>query len=140
MGNALKAGPPKILIVEDEAIIAMEIKERLESRGWVVCGTAISGDEAVRLAESARPDAVLMDITLKGGRDGFDTAREIRNRFGMPVVFITASLSTDVLLRIGESESPSWVSKPFDEKELFTALEEAMALSGTSLGRERIEG
>jgi len=139
MGNALKTGPTKILIVEDEAIIAMEIRERLESRGWIVCGTAITGDEAVRLAETTCPDAVLMDITLKGGRDGFDTAREIRRRFGTPVVFITASLSTDVLSRIGESEPPNWVSKPFDEKELFAALEEAVALSDAAPGRMRIE-
>lgn len=132
--------PPKILIVEDEAIIAMEIKDRLESRGWEVCGTAISGDEAVRLVGTTSPDVVLMDITLKGGRDGFETAREIRKAFGTPVVYITASLSTDILSRIGDGETPNWVSKPFDEKELFAALEEAIALSKTSPGRVRIEG
>lgn len=115
-----------ILIVEDEAIIAMEIKDRLELLGWNVCGMAVSGDEAVRLAGSCRPDLVLMDITLKGGRDGFETARLIKNAFEIPIVFLTASLDKDVASRIEAEGSPVWVSKPFDEKELVFALEEAL--------------
>ena len=80
----------KVLVVEDERIVAWELTERLTRMGHAVCGVAPTGEEAVRAAQDNRPDLVLMDIMLAGPMDGIEAARSIRSRLGTPVVFCSA--------------------------------------------------
>ena len=80
----------KILVVEDEGIIAKDIRNSLKSLGYAVLAVAFSGEEAVEKAAETHPDLVLMDIRLKEDMDGIEAAREIRARFNIPVVYLTA--------------------------------------------------
>ncbi|MBL8399059.1 MAG: response regulator [Candidatus Accumulibacter sp.] len=80
----------RILIVEDEAIIAMDLSQRLEVFGYDVTGIAASGDQALRLCYDTRPDLVMMDIVIRGDKDGIETAALIRGRYDIPVVYLTA--------------------------------------------------
>ena len=78
----------RILIVEDEAIIAMDLSQRLEVFGYDVTGIAASGDQALRLCYDTRPDLVMMDIVIRGDKDGIETAALIRGRYDIPVVYL----------------------------------------------------
>ena len=88
---------PRILVVEDETIVALDIRDQLARQGYEAVGHAIRGDQAIALAESLRPDLVLMDIQLSGPMDGIDAAQAIRTRLGIPVVFLTAFSEDDTL-------------------------------------------
>ena len=89
----------KILIVEDEAIIAMEIENQLQGLGYEVTSIVDTGEKAIKKAEEDKPDLMLMDIRIKGEMDGIEAAEEIRNRFGIPVVFSTAYLDEERIER-----------------------------------------
>ena len=84
----------RILIVEDEAIVSMDLRYKLESLGYSVPAEISSGEEAVDAASRLRPDVVLMDIRLSGDMDGIDAAARIRDQFGVPVVYLTAYAAT----------------------------------------------
>ncbi len=77
----------KILIVEDDGIVAMDIESRLKKLGYEVCGKKSSGEKAIEAVEECRPDLVLMDIVLNGKMDGIETTIIMQSRFGIPVVF-----------------------------------------------------
>ncbi len=89
----------QVLIVEDEAIISMDLRFKLEALGYGVSAEIRSGKEAVEAASRLHPDVVLMDIGLSGDMDGIDAAAQIRNRFGIPVVYLTAYVGGDTLER-----------------------------------------
>ena len=89
----------KILVVEDEIIVGMEIKDRLERLGYSVIDTVSSGEEAVKRAEETSPDLVLMDIRLKGDMDGIEAAKRIRHRFNIPVIYLTAYADDETIKR-----------------------------------------
>ena len=97
----------RILIVEDEALIAMDLTRRLERAGYVVADVASSGDEAIRLAASHCPDLILMDIRIQGARDGIDIAEEIRTKFDIPVIFLTAHADDETLDRASKTRRKS---------------------------------
>src|SRR5213592_1765591 len=81
----------RILVVEDESLLAEDIQERLKNLGYEVAAVAHSGEEALAGVAAAQPDLVLMDIRLKGKMDGIDTARVVRERFNLPVVYLKSS-------------------------------------------------
>ncbi|MDO9082682.1 MAG: response regulator, partial [Humidesulfovibrio sp.] len=83
-------GKGRILVVEDEAIVALGIQSSLERLGYEVVGRAATGGQALALAETTRPNLVLMDVMLEGGMDGIDTALELHERFNVPVVYLSA--------------------------------------------------
>ena len=87
----------RILIVEDEYIIAKDLQMSLENMGYTVCAIASSGEEAIERVEKEKPDLALMDIVLKGTMDGIEAAERIRSNFGTPLIFLTA-FSDDVRL------------------------------------------
>src|ERR1041384_1977294 len=89
----------RVLIVEDEFFISLNIKELLETLGHTVVAIAVSADEAVTIASKERPDVVLMDIRLVGPRDGIEAADEIQTRFGIRSIFVTANTDADTLRR-----------------------------------------
>jgi two-component system, cell cycle sensor histidine kinase and response regulator CckA len=115
-----------ILVVEDEVIIAMEIKDRLTRLGYQVPAMAASGEEAIRKAGEHALDLVLMDIMLEGDMDGVEAAERIRGLHGLPVIFLTAYSDNHTLERAKISEPFGYILKPFDERELHTAIEIAL--------------
>ncbi|MDH3402865.1 MAG: sigma 54-interacting transcriptional regulator, partial [Acidobacteriota bacterium] len=123
------APPPttRILIVEDEAVVALDIERRVRELGYDVAGTAAAAEEAVRLAERERPDLVLMDIRLRGIMDGIEAGRQIRAAWGIPVIYLTAHADEATLARAKETAPHGYLLKPFDEQKLRVALEVALA-------------
>jgi PAS domain S-box-containing protein len=124
----------RILIVEDEALIAANLEEILEGAGYKVSESCASGREALESVKRGRPDLVLMDIKLEGERDGIETAMEIRRRYRIPVVFLTAFAFGSLLERARKAEPYGYLIKPVKEKDLLVTLE--MALSKARMERE----
>ncbi len=116
----------KILIVEDEAIVALSIQKKLESLGYIVLAVISSGAEALQKAAKTSPDLVLMDITLVGDMDGIETARHIRDRFNIPVVYLTAHNDDNTLQRARLTEPLGYLLKPFNIEELHTTIDMAL--------------
>jgi signal transduction histidine kinase len=116
----------KILVVEDEGIIAKDIRNRLEKMGHFVPAVAVSGEEAIKKAAEIQPDLVLMDIILKGEMDGIEAAGQIRTRFNIPVIYLTAHTGENILQRAKLTEPFGYIVKPFEERELQTAIEMAL--------------
>ena len=99
----------KIQIVEDERIVAEDMRQFLEAAGYDVCGIAKDNAGALRLAGEHRPDVILMDIVIRGELDGIDTAAMIRERFDIPVIYLTAYSQEGVLARAKPTHhSPTW--------------------------------
>jgi signal transduction histidine kinase len=117
----------KLMIVEDEEIVAFDIESTLKDLGYEVCAVVASGEEAIASASINYPDLVLMDIMLKGSMDGIQTAEKIYKRFNIPVVYLTAYGDFMTVERAKASEPFGYIFKPFEEKELHTAV--AIALS-----------
>ncbi|HEX5735266.1 MAG TPA: EAL domain-containing protein [Blastocatellia bacterium] len=116
----------RILVVEDESIVALDIQDRLESLGYDVPATVASGERAVEQAGALSPDLVLMDIQLKGRMDGVEAADHIRQRFGIPVIYLTANADHPTVQRAKVTEPFGYVIKPFEERELHTSIEMAL--------------
>ena len=116
----------KILIVEDEESIALDIWEMLEQLGYQVAGVADSGEKALKIVAETGPDLVLMDIQLKGGMDGVETAREILRHFDIPVVYVTGSADTKTLQRAKVTAPLGFVVKPFKIRDLHSSIEVAL--------------
>ena len=117
---------PQILIVEDEPIVAADLKVRLELLGCHVVGAVPSGEKAVAMAGQSRPDLVLMDIRLEGRMDGIEAAQEIRRQWRLPVVYLTAYADDTTLERAKVTEPFGYILKPFKERELKTVIEMAL--------------
>lgn len=116
----------RVLVVEDEALIAEELHLRLSRLGMTVVASVDSADGAVARAADTQPDIVLMDIRLRGARDGIEAALEIRRSFDVPVVFLTAHSDIGTLHRAKQAAPFGYVLKPFEEQELIIAIELAV--------------
>jgi CheY-like chemotaxis protein len=116
----------KILIVEDEAITAMELEETLKKRGYNVIGTVSNGGTAIRIAKEKWPDMILMDIRIEGKIDGIETANQISLFHDIPIIFLTAYSDDLTLTRAIKTKSHSFMLKPFNEKELYSNIEMAI--------------
>lgn len=117
---------PRVLIVEDELIVAADLEMKLRRLGYVIVGVAVSGEEAIQMAETANPDVVLMDIQLQGQMSGTEAARLIQTRRGVPIIFVTAF--ANIFLREPQQMQPPGIclSKPFSTHQLKAALETAV--------------
>ncbi|MEP6523281.1 EAL domain-containing protein [Microcoleus vaginatus DQ-U2] len=116
----------KILIVEDESIVAEDISDSLISLGYRITGMVYSGEEAIESAAKFRPDLVLMDVNLQGEIDGITAAEEIRSRFQIPVVYLTAYADENTLRRVNSTKPFGYIVKPFEEKNLHTTIQLAL--------------
>ena len=116
----------RILIVEDEVVVAEDIKKRLEDLGYEVAGIEHTGLGAVEAAEKTNPDLVLMDIMLKGDMDGIVTAGVIKDRLKVPVIYLTAFSDNETLSRAKITEPYGYLLKPFEERELHSTIEIAL--------------
>lgn len=114
---------PRILIVEDQSIVALDIQNRLKGLKYNVAGIASSGAGAIKKAEELKPDLILMDIMLKGDMDGINAAGEIRKRIDIPIIYLTAYADNDTLQRAKITRPFGYLLKPFEEKELYTTIE-----------------
>lgn len=116
----------RILVVEDEIIIARDIRATLERLGYDVLATVPSGEAAVVAAADMQPDLVLMDIMLRGDMDGIEAAEQIRSRHDIPVIFLTSFADDKTLERAKITEPFGYILKPFEERELATNIELAL--------------
>jgi len=131
------SAPRRILVVEDETVVALDIRSQLERLGYEVVGTACTAKEGIERARSRRPDLVLMDIQLAGDQDGIAAAEEIRRTTGTPVVFLTAYADEASLARAKEVSPYGYIVKPFDEQDLNTSIEIALSRSRSEHALER---
>ena len=116
----------KVLIVEDERILAIGMKRKLENAGYTVTGTASSGEEAIKNVKETSPDLVLMDIILKGYMDGIEAAQQIINLYNIPVIYITAYADEEILERAMVTEPYGYLLKPFNPRELKANIKMAL--------------
>ncbi len=121
-----EARAARVLIVEDEILVAFDLKITLEDFGYEVCGIAATADEAVALAEAARPDAILMDISLRGPRDGISAAIQIREISDVAILFVSAHVDLRARERAEPARPVGFVGKPYSAAELGRALELAL--------------
>ncbi len=112
-----------ILIVEDESIVALDIKDKLERLGYNVLAIVSSGEKAIEEIMKVQPDLVLMDIVLKGEMDGVETAIRIRDHYDIPIIYITAHSDERTLKRAEITEPFSYIIKPFADEDLQNAIE-----------------
>lgn len=116
------------MIVEDERVLAADLEDRLVGMDYGVCGIASSGERALDLAKEACPDLdlVIMDIKLDGAMDGVEAAGLIRERHGVPVIYLTAFSDDYVLDRAKTTEPFGYLIKPFQSRELRSTIEIAL--------------
>ncbi len=142
--------PIKVLVVEDEVIVAQDIAGRLKKLGYIVTATVASGEEAIEKAAENRPDIVLMDIVLKGEMDGVAAAQQIRIKINVPTVFLTAYADEKTLERAKITNPFGYIIKPFQQQDLRVAIEIALqrheiekkmqeALKASEVAREAFE-
>ena len=124
----------KIMVVEDEWVVADQLCGDLKGLGYTVCSTAATGDEAIRKAEVDRPDLILMDIVLKGKMNGIEAADRIASQFNIPVIYLTAYTDQEYIERAKQTNPFGYLVKPYNQKELHTTIE--MALHKHRVDRE----
>ena len=110
------------MVVEDEGVVSIDIRNMLKKAGYSIAAVAFQGDEAIEKAELSAPDLVLMDIGLKGEIDGIEAAKRIRNRFQIPVVFLTGFADEVTLAKAQEVNPSGFIIKPINEEELKKTL------------------
>lgn len=120
------SGDIRILVVEDELIIAEDIRIKLTSLGYNVIGLAMTADEAEKFISEDRPDLVMLDIMLKGERDGIDLGRIIRDQYKIPFIFLTSYSDRETVGRARSVLPDGYLLKPFTDKDLFAAIEIAI--------------
>jgi CheY-like chemotaxis protein len=116
----------RILVVEDEAIIAMDIQNILKKIGYSSAEVVHSGEESIEKVAEGRPHLVLMDIKLKGNLDGIQAAHQISQKYNVPVVYITAYGDENTLKRVDGTGRFGYITKPFEETELQTTIQGAL--------------
>lgn len=116
----------RILVVEDEVVVARDIQNTLKRLGYSVDTVVSSGVEAIRNVAETRPDLVLMDIVLEGDMDGIEAAERIGGFFDTPVIYLTAYADDKTLQRAKVTEPYGYILKPFQERELHTTIEMAL--------------
>ncbi len=119
----------RILITEDEPVIGMDIQGTLKNLGYDVPAVVTTGEEALERAEELKPDLILMDIVLPGKMDGIDAAKQIKERYDIPVIFVTAHSEAETFERARETGSYGFLIKPVGKNDLYTAIETALLRS-----------
>ncbi len=113
---------PRILLVEDEFVVAFEMKIALEGMGFTVCGMVATGDDAIKCAEREQPDCVLMDVNLKGEMDGIEAARRIRAQLGIRTAFLSGYPVEELMRRVADVRPIDLFVKPLEYDRLEQVL------------------
>jgi len=116
----------RVLIVEDETLIAMELKDRLERNHYTVCGVVARGEDAIGRIDQFDPDVVLMDVHLAGKLDGIETAKQLRTKRDIPVIYLTAYSDSWLIEQAVKTEPYGYLVKPFEERELRATIDLAI--------------
>jgi CheY-like chemotaxis protein len=122
----MKAKKSRLLVVEDDSIMGMEMQGILEEFGYAVLGIISSGNEAIKAAESSKPDAVLMDIRLKGEMTGIEASRKIRVFSKVPIIFITGYKNSETVQEVSLIPAAFLLTKPVDFEQLKVLLEKVL--------------
>ncbi|WP_448204645.1 response regulator [Azospirillum sp. sgz302134] len=125
--SAGKNAPARVLVVEDESIVAMYLTDVLEDMDYEVCGVAASATEALSIAEKERPSLALVDINLSGPQDGIEAARELRERYDVGSIFMSGANDPDLMERARTVRPRGFLHKPYDATQLKSALDQAFA-------------
>jgi two-component system, response regulator PdtaR len=128
--GAEAASRPRVLVAEDDYLVALELEAGLKDAGFEVIGIAASADDALRLAESGRPVLAIMDIRLAGPRDGIDAALELFRRNGIRSIFATAHLDARTRARAEAAAPLGWLPKPYALDTLVATIERALRALG----------
>ena len=126
---------PRIMVVEDEISVSMELEEMLRENGYHVSGVVASGEEAIAKARQLKPDLILMDIKLSGELDGIDAAARIRSRMDIPSVFLTGHGEKELVDRAVKADPLGYVMKPLNEEQILAAV--ALALDKIDRGNRK---
>ena len=116
----------RVMIVEDEALGALGLIDMVEMWGYESCGSAYSGETALRLAEECGPDLIIMDVRIKGDINGIEAARRIRAKRFVPIIFLSGYLREGVREELGFSEAVEFLNKPVDHEALKEAIEKVL--------------
>ncbi len=116
----------KILIVEDEGIVARDIKHRLETLGYDVVGITGNGKDALNITNEQNPDLILMDIMLTGDLDGIETAKQIHDEYNIPFIYLTAYYDDEILEKASGTQPAGYITKPFNDVGLHAAIQLAL--------------
>lgn len=119
--------PKRIIIVEDEGIVAMDISKCLTHMGYEVAFTADSGEKVLEKIDSCPADLILMDVELKGSLNGLDTAKAVKEKYDIPVVFLTAFEDDATLKKIGELSTDGYLVKPFEDDNLKSTIDKVLS-------------
>ena len=118
----------KILVVEDESVVAKDLQTLLEDLGYIITSVVASGEEAITMARQTHPDLVLMDIELKGPLNGIEAARHIHDELGIPVIYLTSYVDEETVERAKLTEPFVCVLKPYEDQELHHMIKKALLL------------
>lgn len=121
------AGGPRILLVEDDYFVALELEHELSDAGFDVVGIATTAEEAVKIAKSENPDLAIMDVRLDGQRDGVDAAIELFTAAGVRSIFTTAHGDAQTRRRAAEAHPLGWVQKPYSPDAVITLVNSVLA-------------
>jgi CheY-like chemotaxis protein len=127
---------PRILIADDEIIIARELEARLKGLGYDVVGIAASGEDALQITLETKPDLILMDLVLRGELDGIETADRILKQSKVPIIFLTAYRGASNLVLAKVTGPFGYIVKPFDVQKLQALIERALDEQRTNVNSE----
>jgi CheY-like chemotaxis protein len=122
----MKSSKPRVLIIEDEKIIALDIRKLLEKMGCEVISIIDNGEDAVEAAGDKKPDLILMDIILKDYMSGIEAANIIYQKYKIPIIYLTALTDDETFLNSRELYPFYFLNKPFEEKELSDAVQSTL--------------
>lgn len=117
----------RILIVEDEIILGMSMKQELMNMNYNIVDVVDTGEKSLKSANELKPDLILMDVTLKGEMDGIKSAKQINENLDIPIIYMTAYTNDDVLNRVKKTKFYGYIHKPFSEKEVNTTIQTAIS-------------
>jgi CheY-like chemotaxis protein len=123
----------KILIAEDELIIALDITKILKKNGFSTCPVVSSGEEAIKLASAEKPDLILMDILLNGSINGIEASRIISREQNIPIIFLTGAADHETLNRVKGTEPYGYITKPYDEQTLYSVIQMALIKNNATI-------
>src|SRR5579859_3777172 len=124
-----QAAGTRVLVVEDEAVVALHLRQELTKLGYSMAGVATTGEQALKMIEDVFPDVVLMDIHIQGEIDGIETANRIPRYLHIPVIYLTAYSEDTTLKRAGDTHPYGYLIKPFLDRELHATIKMALVRS-----------
>ena len=116
----------KILIVENERIVANDLKQQLEDLGYEVIGISGTGEDALKKTREKSPDLILMDIIITGDVDGIETAKQIKEQYSIPFIYLTAYYDDEILERASLTQPAGYITKPFNNVGIHAAIQMAL--------------